>query len=307
MFFIRPAFYFLFPEEWGIMLLKFCKAGELVIVPVFLTLSPLLTAALAWRCGWFLDWNILWRLPLCALAAFFALTLAFLLLMSLSAACVSRRERARPSAWCHFLTVQFAYLALFLGGVRVHVTGLDRVPRKSRFMLISNHAFAFDPLIYYYAMPWADLAFLSKKENFSIFVVAQIMRKVLCLPVDRNNDRESLKSILKAIQFIKDDKASIAVFPEGRTNRTADPLLPYRCGVFKIAQKANVPIVICSLVNSRAILRNMFRKHTEVWLDVLDVIPAEELAGKTTIDVGERVHAVMEAGVVRREQAQGLR
>ena len=153
----------------------------------------------------------------------------------------------------------------------------------------------------------ADLAFLSKKENFSIFVVAQIMRKVLCLPVDRNNDRESLKSILKAIQFIKDDKASIAVFPEGRTNRTADPLLPYRCGVFKIAQKANVPIVICSLVNSRAILRNMFRKHTEVWLDVLDVIPAEELAGKTTIEVGERVHAVMEAGVVRREQAQGLR
>ena len=108
-------------------------------------------------------------------------------------------------------------------------------------------------------------------------------------------------------EFIKDDKASIAVFPEGRTNRTADPLLPYRCGVFKIAQKANVPIVICSLVNSRAILRNMFRKHTEVWLDVLDVIPAEELAGKTTIEVGERVHAVMEAGVVRREQAQGLR
>ena len=51
----------------------------------------------------------------------------------------------------------------------------------------------------------------------------------------------------------------------------------------------------------------MFRKHTEVWLDVLDVIPAEELAGKTTIEVGERVHAVMEAGVVRREQAQGLR
>ena len=81
----------------------------------------------------------------------------------------------------------------------------------------------------------------------------------------------------------------------------------YRNGAFKIAQKANVPIVVCSLVNSRAILHNMFRKHTEVWLDVLDVIPAEELVGKTTIEVGERVHAVMEAGVVRREQAQGLR
>ena len=75
----------------------------------------------------------------------------------------------------------------------------------------------------------------------------------------------------------------------------------------KIAQKANVPIVVCSLVNSRAILHNMFRKHTEVWLDVLDVVPAEELAGKTAIEVGERVHAVMEAGIVARETEQGLR
>ena len=35
-------------------------------------------------------------------------------------------------------------------------------------MLVSNHLFAYDPVVYYYAMPWADLAFLSKKENFSL-------------------------------------------------------------------------------------------------------------------------------------------
>ena len=237
-----------------------------------------------------------------------ALVLLFLLVVLISCLFVDPKKLLeKPSGYFRFLLNEFCRLALALGGVHVNVTGLEKVPRDSRFLLVSNHRFAFDPLVFYSSMPWADLAFLSKKENFSIFVVAQIMRKVLCLPVDRNNDRESLKSILKAIQFIKDDKASIAVFPEGRTNRTTDPLLPYRCGVFKIAQKANVPIVICSLVTSRAILRNMFRKHTEVWLDVLDVIPAEELAGKTTIEVGERVHAVMEAGVVRREQAQGLR
>ena len=204
-------------------------------------------------------------------------------------------------------TLLVTAIALALGGVHVNVTGLEKVPRKGRFLLVSNHRFAFDPIVFYAVMPWAELAFLSKKENFSIFIVAQVMREVLCLPVDRNNDRESLKSILKAIQFIKDDKASIAVFPEGGTNKTGAPLLPYRSGVFKIAQKANVPIVVCSLVNSRAILHNMFRKHTEVWLDVLDVVPAEELDGKTAIEVGERVHAVMEAGIVARETEQGLR
>ena len=275
---------------------------------MLLAASLLGAAGIQYAINGFSTLACLWQFPLLTAGMLAGLVLLFLLVLFVSTLFVDPKKLVeKPSAYFRFMLNQFCRLALFLGGVRVHVTGLEQVPRKSRFMLISNHAFAFDPLIYYYAMPWADLAFLAKKESFSIFVVAQIMRKVLCLPVDRNNDRESLKSILKAIQFIKDDKASIAVFPEGRTNRTADPLLPYRCGVFKIAQKANVPIVICSLVNSRAILRNMFRKHTEVWLDVLDVIPAEELAGKTTIEVGERVHAVMEAGVVRREQAQGLR
>ena len=249
----------------------------------------------------------IWKPLLMFLGSFVAINVLYLLVMWLIGLPVKAAPRARQSEICRVAGVSICSFILGHCWTRVHTEGLEKLPKDSRFLLVSNHRFAFDPLVFYSSMPWADLAFLSKKENFSIFVVAQIMRKVLCLPVDRNNDRESLKSILKAIQFIKDDKASIAVFPEGRTNRTADPLLPYRCGVFKIAQKANVPIVICSLVNSRAILRNMFRKHTEVWLDVLDVIPAEELAGKTTIEVGERVHAVMEAGVVRREQAQGLR
>ena len=249
----------------------------------------------------------IWKPLLMFLGSFVAINVLYLLVMWLIGLPVKAAPRARQSEICRVAGVSICSFILGHCWTRVHTEGLENLPKDSRFLLVSNHRFAFDPLVFYSSMPWADLAFLSKKENFSIFVVAQIMRKVLCLPVDRNNDRESLKSILKAIQFIKDDKASIAVFPEGGTNKTDAPLLPYRSGVFKIAQKANVPIVVCSLVNSRAILHNMFRKHTEVWLDVLDVVPAEELAGKTAIEVGERVHAVMEAGIVARETEQGLR
>ena len=209
----------------------------------------------------------------------------------------------KPSAYFRFMINQFCRLAFFLGGVHVHVTGLEKLPHNHRFLLVSNHLFAFDPLIYYYAIPRDELAFISKKENFSLFMVAEIMRELLCLPIDRENDREALRTILKAIQFLKEDKTSIAVFPEGGTNKTADPLLPYRSGVFKIAQKANVPIVVCSLVNSRAILRNMFRKHTEVWLDVLDIIPAEDLAGVNTAQIGSRVHDTMSKGISARKKA----
>ena len=272
---------------------------------VFLALGLVSGCILTWLSCGFASWNALWQVPFFSLAGFFALVLLFLLVLLVSCLFVDPKKILdRPSNYFRFLLNEFCRMALTLGGVRVVTTGLDRVPHDSRFLLVSNHKFAFDPIIFYAAMPWADLAFLSKKENFSIFLVAQIMREVLCLPVDRDNDRESLKSILKAISFIKDNKASIAVFPEGKTNKTADTLLPFRNGVFKIAQKANVPIVVCSLVNSRAILKNMFRKHTDVYLDVVDVVPADALAGKTTIEVGAEIHAIMQRGIEAREAAR---
>ena len=274
---------------------------------VFLAVSVLTGAGLTWAVCGFASASAVWQLPVFTVGSFLALVVLFLLVLLVSCLFVDPKKLLeKPSGYFRFLLNEFSRLALTLGGVHIHATGLEKLPRTGRFVLVSNHRFAFDPIVFYAVMPQADLAFLSKKENFSIFVVAQIMRKVLCLPVDRDNDRESLKSILKAIQFLKDDKASIAVFPEGKTNKTADPLLPYRCGVFKIAQKANVPIVVCSLANSRAILRNMFRKRTDVYLDVLAVVPAEELVGKTTIEIGENIHKIMEDGYVSRLQAEKL-
>ena len=271
---------------------------------VLLGMSLLGAAWIQYAINGFSALPCLWQFPLLAAGMLAALILLFLLVLFVSTLFVDPKKMVeKPSAYFRFLLNQFCRLALFLGGVRVHVTGLEKVPRKSRFMLISNHAFAFDPLIYYYAMPWADLAFLAKKESFSIFVVAQIMREILCLPLDRENDREALKAILKAIQFLKEDKCSIAVFPEGGTNRTEEDLLPFRNGAFKVAQKAQVPIVICALVNSRAILKNMFRRHTDVYLDVLDVIPPEEFAGLKTVEIGDRAHSTLLEGLRRRKAA----
>ena len=271
-----------------------------MIVPVFLSLSPLLAAALSWWCGWFADWDILWRLPLCAVAAFFALTLAFLLLMSLSAACVSRRERTLPSAWCHFLTVQFAYLALFLGGVRVHVTGAEKLPPDGRFLLVSNHLCAIDPIIFYRALPRVPLAFLSKKENEAIPVVAGLMRGMMCLSIDRENDRASLRAIVRAVQYLRDGVTNIAAFPEGATNRTSDPLLPFRNGVFKIAQKADAPIAVCALRGTRTVLRRMFRRRSDVYLDILELIPAQFCREHTTAQIGAHIQAQMTAALTGR-------
>ena len=271
------------------------------MVYVLFALSAVFSAGCsAWN-GWYESWAVLWKLPLLCVGCFVAMVLLFLLVLAVSCLFVDPKKLVEtPIPYFRFLLNQFSRLAFDLGGVRVHVAGLERVPRKGRFLLVSNHLFAFDPIVFYYAMPWAELAFVSKTENFSIPIVAQVMRKILCLPLDRNNDREALKAILKAIQFLKEDKASIAVFPEGGTSKSG-LLQPFRNGAFKIAQKAGVPIVVCALTNTKAILKNMFRRKTDVYLDVLDVVPVSEVtANKTTAEIGDRVHKILSEGLAKR-------
>ena len=177
--------------------------------------------------------------------------------------------------------------------VRVKTTGLEKTPKDTRFLLVCNHMFVADPGVVHHFFRKSQLAFISKKENDNLFAIAQFMHKTLCQSIDREDDRQALQVILKCIRILKEDKASICVFPEGGTNHD-DKLHSFRPGVFKIAQKANVPIVVCTLRNTRPIIHNGLRlKPTDVELRLLDVIPAESLKGRTAVDISNQVFQMM--------------
>ena len=271
---------------------------------VYSVLSVISSFSILYFTGYLKTWHLLWRVPLIAVGCFLALLLLFLLVVYISTLFVDmRKKQDKPSSYFRFLLNQFSVVTLTFAGVHVHTSGLDKVPRGSRFMLVCNHRFFIDPLIFYYAMPWADLAFIAKKEAFKIPIVSQVMHQVLCLPIDRDNDREALKTILKAIELLKQNKASIAVFPEGGTNRTGEMLLPFRNGAFKIAQKAQVPIVVCALTNSGAIKKNMFRRRTDVYLDVIDVLQPDDFCAEKTPEIGEQTRKIMASGITARQAA----
>ena len=183
-------------------------------------------------------------------------------------------------------------LALTLLQVKIHTTGLEKLPQEGRFLLVCNHLSLLDPLILHIYTKKSQLAFISKRENDRLFIVNKLMHKTLCQPINRENDREALKTILKCVDILEQDKASIAVFPEGYTSRTGH-LQPFRNGVFKIAQRAKVPIVVCTLRGTAPIFRNAAHlRRTHVYLDLLEVLPASQLKGPTK-DIGDHVFATM--------------
>ena len=181
-------------------------------------------------------------------------------------------------------------------GCKIEASGTEKLPKEGRYLLVCNHLYDLDPGIPLTLFPDAQLAFISKKENIDKPIIGPLMLKIQCQLLDRENDRAALKTILRCISILKEDKANIAVFPEGGIIKDGKLLHRFRPGVFKIAQKAGVPIVVCTLNGTQNMVENVKHfRQTRIDFHLLEVIPAEELRGVTTVDIAERVHAIMAA------------
>ena len=257
-----------------------------VAVAVVICLSTGAFAALTW----------LWMLPAIGLGIFLCLGLAYFLLLWFCCSIVRMDvPQEKDSRFYRILTYLTAEAAITVLQMRVHTRGLEKTPKDGRFLLVCNHLHDMDPVTLIWYFRKSQLAFISKRENDERFLVGELMHKIMCQPINRENDREALKTILKCIELLKRDEVSIAVFPEGYTSMDGK-LHPFRNGVFKIAQKAQVPIVVCTLQNTQHSFANAKRlKPTNVHLHLLEVIPPEELVGVTAVDIGNRVHALMAA------------
>ena len=236
----------------------------------------------------------LWALPLLFVGLFavlFLIALAFLWAVCALVDFDKPQEEDSPFYRC----VMHLYIEALIQLVRVrlHTKGLENTPKEGRFLLVCNHLFIADPGIVLHCFRKSQLAFLTKKENYKLPFIGAFMHKILCQPIDRENDRQALKSIIKCIQLIKDDKVSICAFPEGYTSKDGK-LHPFRPGVFKMAQKTGVPIVVCTIQNTREIFKNLKHfGHTDVGLHLVEVIPPESYAGLNTVTLSDMVYEKM--------------
>lgn len=187
--------------------------------------------------------------------------------------------------------------------VKVHTTGEEKLPKTDRVMLVCNHTHVADPAVLLKSFPQYKLGFIAKKEAYTLYpFVAKVMHKLRCLPIDRENNREAAKTIVTAVKYLKEKTVSIGVFPEGYANVEGN-LQPLRNGTFKIATKAQAPIVVCTLVGMAHIHKRLFVKHTDVYLDIVDVIYPEEFADGHTDAIGERVYNAMKKSIDDRKKS----
>ena len=187
--------------------------------------------------------------------------------------------------------------------IDITVFGLENLPQDRNFYMVCNHMSAYDPIPFMmnYKKP---LTFVGKKELMKAPFIPVAMKVVEGVYIDRDNLRQSLKTMLHVEEDLKKGEMSWMLFPEG--TRIRDKLLPvqnFHHGSFRPAMKAGVPIVPSAIYGTSRVLKQKPQFKTyPVYISFLKPIYPEDYAGLNTADV-----AVMAQQVVQREITYHLR
>ena len=232
---------------------------------------------------------------------FIGLCVLYLIFLFVCTRFVSKKkDYDKDSKFFRFLLDFNTWIVLKLCRVKTVVTGLEKVP-EGKFLLVSNHLSAFDALCTWGALRKNKIACISKPSNFKIPIGARIAKKCCFLDIDRENARNALKTVQKASDLIVNDQVSVLVYPEG-TRSTTGELLPFHNMMFRIAQKAKAPVVVCTVTNTDKVKGRAPWRSTTVYLDVLDVISADEVVENHTNVTGEKAYNLMKENLEKRSR-----
>lgn len=196
--------------------------------------------------------------------------------------------------------VQWGFrVILWIGGVKITVKGKENIPDEAA-LFVGNHRSYFDILVLYVQCERLT-GFVAKDAMEKIPSLRVWMRYLYCLFLDRKDPRAGMKTILQAIEYIKQG-VSICIFPEGTRNDGEElSMLPFKEGSFKIATKTGCPIVPVSINNSAEIFENHIpkMKKTHVIVEYGMPIYPKELDKEDQKFIGAKCQKIIEDTIKR--------
>lgn len=191
--------------------------------------------------------------------------------------------------------VQFAFKTILkMTSVTATVIGEEHIPDEP-VLFVGNHRSYFDILLTYSRCRRLT-GYVAKKEMLRYPLLRTWMKYVYCLFLDRHNAKEGLKTILKAVEYVKCG-VSICIFPEGTRNDGEElSMLPFKDGALKIAEKSGCAIVPISMNNTHAMFEQQFPRirKTHVVIEYGTPIYPSQLDKETKKHLGEYCQSIIQ-------------
>lgn len=170
--------------------------------------------------------------------------------------------------------------ALIRLGARVFLRGLYAlsgegagwIPRRGPAMIVSNHPSYYDPFLLSAFSP-RPITFLAWERLFEIPLLGSFIRTLGTIPVPV--DAASKEALRRSLATLREGRIT-CVFPEGGRTRTP-PLDPFKEGAFRIAARAEVPVIPAAIRGASEIWprgRRLPRAGGRIRVSYLPPLPA---------------------------------
>lgn len=120
---------------------------------------------------------------------------------------------------------------------------------KGTYIFVMNHQSMLDIAVAVAALP--NMRFVLKRALLWVPFLGQYVWRTKQVIVDRSNSEQAYGALQKAAERIRDG-ISIIAYPEG--TRGPGPILPFKRGIFSLAQASGVPIVPVAIEGSGRVL-----------------------------------------------------
>lgn len=201
-------------------------------------------------------------------------------------------KNPNPVYWAGIRGVMFFVRAV---GVKVRVTGIERIP-KGVCLFVANHTSSADAPAIVGAIP-RRIAVLLKASLFKWPIVGQAFRSVHFIPVNRAARDSAIASVEKATAAMKAGQ-SFLIYPEG-TRSPDGRLQEFKKGAVVMAIKAGVPIVpmVCSGAHRIMEKKSLRIYPGEIVVEFLPPIDAAQYSFEERDVLNQRVHDAMAAAL----------
>lgn len=194
----------------------------------------------------------------------------------------------------HTCARTWARFILATTGVRVRVSGLERLDPSRSYVFAANHQSIYDIPIVFTALPY-QLRIVAKDSLGRVPFLGWHLRRTGHLLVDRSRPGAG---VLKKMARLVGEHHSLIVFPEG--TRSADGTVGrFKGGSFVLALEAGVPIVPISIAGSRHVMLKgrLMVCPGEVAVTVHEPIDTTTVTRDSVRELAERTRGVVVAGL----------
>lgn len=198
----------------------------------------------------------------------------------------------------HAHSHKWSKLLLKISGIKLNVSGKEKIDKSKSHIYVANHASLYDIPILLAGLD-DNVCIMYKKELEKIPIFGYGLKKSPFISIVRSDPRKALESIQNSLKTLKDGD-SLFIFPEG-TRTTDGSMTPFKRGAFMIASMSGLPIVPVSIKGSFDILSKDKKaiNNTTIELIIHDPIQNNEKLSRTEEkELMNQVHQIIETSLL---------